>query len=168
MYRLRIVPAVLFAFSLAFGSHAAAQEPGDPARFLAETRKGIHAYMASVQARTMELGRKVEVLGQLTESAAREPALGEPVTNVIAIVSQLIATPPFGMPADQLRARLFVEISKLEEDILRQAESFQSESNAAEMLARSLDQIQRSFHTAAVSGGEASLATRRRALKGGS
>ena len=88
--------------------------------------------------------------------------------TVIAVVSQLIETPPFGMPADQLRAKLFVEISKLEEDILRQSSAFQNEAYAAEALAQSLDQIQRNLRAAAVSGGQASLVTRRRALKSGS
>ncbi|HSS48517.1 MAG TPA: hypothetical protein VLX28_06195 [Thermoanaerobaculia bacterium] len=144
------MPSVLFVFSLALGSHAAtAQDPGETRQLLAEIRKGIYAYMGTVEARTKELGRKVEVLSELTDaadavspiamgqsltqarhkaeearvSAAREPALGEPAATVIA---------------------------------------------SAEVLAQSLEQIQRNLRTAAVSGGQASLVTRRRALKSGS
>ena len=189
------VPAVLLAFGLVLGSHlAAAQEPGDPARLIAEIRNDVNRYAALTKTRTLELGRKLEVLGELTDaadavspiamgqslsrarqkveearrSAGKEPPLEEPVPMVVDIVSQFVTTPPFGMPADQLRAKLFVEISKLEEDILRQSESFQREAYTAEMLAQSLDQIQRNLHSAAVAGGAASLDTRKRALKGGS
>lgn len=87
---------------------------------------------------------------------------------MVDIVSQDITTPPFGMPADQLRARLFVEISKLEEEILRQATAFQNEANTIDSLKSNLERISASLRSMAVSGGRASLAVRRLALKGGS
>jgi hypothetical protein len=186
---VRIVTAVL----LVFGSHAvAAQETSsDTARLLVEIRAGVGGYQADVRTRVMELGRKIEVLGDLTEAADsvspiamgqsltrarqkveearrtadREPALGEPVPTVVDIVSHLVTSPPFGVPADKLRDRLFVEIGKLEEDILRQAGAFQKEAAMAESFARSLTQIQESLNSTAVGGARASLATRRLALK---
>ncbi|HTG35668.1 MAG TPA: hypothetical protein VLB76_22325 [Thermoanaerobaculia bacterium] len=185
---VRIVTAVL----LVFGSRAAAaQETSDTARLLVEIRASVGGYQADVRTRVMELGRKIEVLGDLAEAADsvspvamgqsltrarqkveearrnadREPALGEPVPTVVDIVSHLVTSPPFGVPADKLRDRLFVEISKLEEDILRQAGAFQKEAAMAESFARSLTQIQESLNSTAVGGARASLATRRLALK---
>lgn len=184
-----VVPSVL----LVFGSHTlAAQESyGDTARWIAEIRIGVNGYQADVQARTKELGRKIDVLGSLTaaadavspiamsqsltrarqkveearRTADEEPALGEPVPAVLDVVSQSIASPPFGMPADKLRARLFVEIGKLEEDILRQAGALQREADQAESFARALGHIQDSLRAIAVAGGKASLQTRRVAIK---
>ncbi|HEY0511350.1 MAG TPA: hypothetical protein VGH73_05575 [Thermoanaerobaculia bacterium] len=186
------MPAIL----LVLGSHAAAaQEAGsDTARAIAETRNGIGRYMSDVRARTTELKRKIDVLGDLTDAADaispvamglsltrsrqkvenakhtanQEPPLGEPVPTVLDIVSQLVNTPPFGMPADQLRARLFVEISRLEEDILRQSETFQREADGAESMERSLEQITAGLRSTAAAGTRALLQTRRRALKSGS
>ena len=186
---VRIVSAVL----LLFGSHAvAAQETSsDAERLLAEIRSGVGGYQIDVRTRAMELSRRIEVLGDLAEAADsvspiamgqsltrarqkveearrtadREPALGEPVPTVVDIVSRLVTSPPFGVPADKLRDRLFVEISKLEEDILRQAAAFQKEAGMAESFERSLAQIQETLRSTAVSGARASLATRRLALK---
>ncbi len=187
---VRIIPAVLL---LLFSAHAvAAQETSsDTERLLVEIRSGVTGYQADVRTRAMELSRKIEVLGDLAEAADsvspiamgqsltrarqkaeearrtadREPALGEPVPAVVDIVSKLIASPPFGVPADKLRDRLFVEIGKLEEDILRQAAAFQREAGTAESFERSLAQIQETLRSTAVSGARASLATRRLALK---
>ncbi|HEX4962823.1 MAG TPA: hypothetical protein VF173_18450 [Thermoanaerobaculia bacterium] len=192
----RMVPAVLFALGLALGPHAAAaQEPSETtARTIAEIRNGVNRYSATTQRRLKELERKIDVLSQLTEAADtvspiamtqslsrarqkveeaqrdadKEPALGEPVPTVLDIVSHIVTTPPFGVPADQLRARLFVEISKLEEDVLQQCDAFQKEASTAEALEQTLGQIQRSLRAAAVAGGRASIVTRRRALKSGS
>jgi hypothetical protein len=188
---VRIVPVVL----LALGSHAVqAQEPTDTWRLIAETRNNVNRYMVDTRNRATELGRKIEVLNQLTEAAdavspiamsqsltrarhkvedaqrtaGKEPPLGEPVPTVVDIVFHLVDTPPFGTPADQLRARLFVEISKLEEDVLRQSEAFQKEADMAESLARTLEGIQGTLRTTAVAGTKASLQTRKRALKSGS
>jgi hypothetical protein len=180
---------------LAFGSHAAgAQDPTETARLMAETRKDITFYMLDAQARIKELGRKIDVLGDLTDAAdavspiamgqsltrarhkvedarrtaTEEPALEEPVPAVLDVVSELITTPPFGVPADKLRARLFVEIGKLEEDILRQAEAFQKEASVAESQAQTLNEIQGRLRQVAVGAGRASLETRKTALKSGS
>jgi len=183
------VPAVL----LLFGSHrvAAQEASGDTERLVAGIRIGVGGYQADVRNRAMELGRKIEVLGDLAEAADsvspialgqsltrarhkveearrtadQEPALGEPVPTVVDIVSRLVASPPFGVPADKLRDRLFVEIGKLEEDVLRQAAAFQNEAARAESLERSLTQIEETLRSTAVSGARASLATRRLALK---
>jgi hypothetical protein len=187
---VRIVPVIL----LALGSHAAiAQEPGESTRSALEMRNGISRYLADAQARAKELGRQIDVLGDLTEAADsvspialsqsltrarrkveeakqeadREPALREPVLTVIDIVSELVKTPPFGMPADQLRARLFVEISKLEEEILRECDALQSESQVVEAIGDTLERIRGTLHATAVAGTKASLRTRRRALKSG-
>jgi hypothetical protein len=188
---VRIVSIVL----LALGSRTAgAQEPSETARLMAETRKDITSYMFDAQARIKELGRKIDVLGNLTDAAdavspiamgqsltrarhkvedarrtaTEEPALEEPVPAVIDIVSEFVTTPPFGVPADKLRARLFVEIGKLEEDILRQAAAFQKEASMAESQAKTLNEIQGRLREVAVSAGRASLQTRRTALKSGS
>jgi hypothetical protein len=187
---VRIVPAIL----LVLGSHAAlAQEPGEAARSAFELRNSIARYLADAQARARELGRKIDVLNDLTEAADsispiamdqslararrkaeeakqeadREPALREPVPAVVDIVSELVKTPPFGMPADRLRARLFVEISKLEEEILRECDALQSESQVVEAIGDTLERIRGTLHATAVAGTRASLRTRRRALKSG-
>ena len=190
MFRIvRIMPAVL----LLVGSHAAAaqESSGETERLISGIRINVSGYQADVRNRAMELSRKIEVLGDLAEAADsvspiamgqsltrarqkveearrtadREPALGEPVPTVVDIVSQLVTSPPFGVPADKLRDRLFVEIGKLEEDILRQAAAFQREAGTAESFERSLAQIQETLRSTAVSGARASLATRRLALK---
>ena len=186
---VRIVPAIL----LVFGSHAvAAQETSsDTERLIVGIRIGVSGYQADVRTRAMELSRKIEVLGDLAEAADsvspiamgqsltrarrkveearrtadREPALGEPVPAVVDIVSQLVTSPPFGVPADKLRDRLFVEIGKLEEDILRQGAAFQREAAMAESFERLLAQNRQTLDYTAVSGARASLATRRLALK---
>ena len=187
---VRVVPALL----LVLAAHAAfAQENGDAARAIASLRVDISTYQALAQARAMELGRRIDVLGQLTEAADmvspfaldqslsrarkkveearaeanREPPLDEPVPTVIDIVSGLVSTPPFGMPGDQLRAKVFVEIGKLEEDILQSCEAFQGEANTVDSLQRNLARIEDSLRAAAVSGGKASLYARKRALKAG-
>jgi hypothetical protein len=188
---VRFVPVVAL---LALGSHTIlAQEPVDTRRVLAETGNGIGALLGDTQLRAKELGRKIDVLVHLTDAADsvspismgqslgrarqkaeearreadKEPPLPEPVLAVVDIVAQLVNTPPFGTPADRLRARLFVEIGKLEEDILRDAESFQSEANAIDSLQRNLERISGSLRNTAVAAGRASLATRKAAIKSG-
>jgi hypothetical protein len=185
---VRIAPAIL----LVLGSPiAAAQEIGDTARVVERTRFDIGAYLQDAKARAKQLERRIDVLGQLVDAAdtvspmamsqsltrasqkvekarqaaEEEPALSDPVPTVIDIVSHLVTTPPFGMPADQLRARLFVEISKLEEDVLRRCDSFYREASDVELLDRTLEQIGGVLHSTAVNGGRASLQTRREALK---
>lgn len=188
---VRIVAVVL----LALGSQAAvAQEPVDSARALAEARRGLAVYGSAVQARVAEFGREIDVLADLTDAADsvsvvatgqsltrarhkaeeakadanRDPALRGIILSVVDGVSELVTKPPLGMPADQLRAKLFVEVSKLEEEILRECEAFQSESRQVETLEVSLSRIRGTLHATAVTGGRASLLTRRRALKSGS
>jgi hypothetical protein len=187
---VRIVPALL----LILAAHAAAaQESGDTAQAIGRIGADVSIYQALAQARAVDLGRRIDVLGQLTEAADmvspfamdqslgrarkkveearaeanREPALEEPVSTVIDIVSGLVTTPPFGTPGDQLRAKIFVEIGKLEEDILHQCEVFQREANTVDGLLRNLARIEDSLRAAAVAGGKASLYTRKRALKAG-
>jgi hypothetical protein len=189
----RIVRIVSVAL-LALGSHAIlAQEPVDTRRVLAETGNGIGALLDDATARSKQLGRKIDVLGDLTDAADsvspiamgqslgrarqkaeeakretdKEPPLPEPAPAVVDIVSQLVNSPPFGMPADRLRARLFVEISKLEEDILRDADSFQREASVVDTLQNELQRISQSLRSVAVAGGRASLATRKAAIKSG-
>lgn len=188
---VRIVPVVL----LVLGSRAAgAQEAPDTGRGLSEARRGVSVYTSALQARAAELGRKIDVLSELTDAAdsvsvsatglsltrarnraeeakkdaERDPALPNQVLSVVDSVLLLVNRPPLGVPADQLRARLFVEISRLEEEILRQSESLLSEARQIEFLETSLEQIRGRVQSAAVAGGHASLLTRRRALKGGS
>lgn len=188
---VRIVPAVLL-FLLFLGSQAAlAQESLDAAQAIEETRRGISIYLSGTQARATELGRKIEVLKDLTDAADsvspvalslsltrarqkveeakqeadRDPALREPVPAVIDIVSEMVKTPPFGMPADRLRARLFVEISKLEEEILREGEAFQREISLVDSMEVTLVRIRGTLHSTSLAATRASLQTRRRALK---
>jgi hypothetical protein len=185
---VRIVPIVLFAL----GSHAAgAQEAPDTGRGLSEARRGVSVYTSALQARTAELGREIDVLSELTDAAdsvsvnatglsltrarnkaeeakkdaERDPALPGHVLSVVDSVLELINRPPLGVPGDQLRAKLFVEISKLEEEILRQSDALLSETRQIEFLETSLEQIRGRVQSTAVAGGRASLLTRRRALK---
>jgi hypothetical protein len=184
---VRIVPALLLLAVHA----AAAQEEGGSARAIARLQVDISTYQAQVQVRTRELGRTIDVLGMLTDAADmvsqfamdqslsrarkkieeakaeadREPPLPEPVPKVIDIMTGLVAAPPFGTSADQLRARLFVEIGKLEEEILHDCEVLQREAGTVYGLQQSLARIGDSLHAASVAGGRASLYTRKRALK---
>lgn len=185
---VRIVLAVLLALC---SRPLLAQEPLDTRRVIAETTNGIGALLEDATASSKQLGRKIDVLGALTDAADsvspiamgqslgrarqkaeeakretdKEPPLPEPVPAVVDIVSQLVNSPPFGMPADRLRARLFVEIGKLEDDILRDAGSFQREASAIDTLQSQLMRISGSLRSVAVAGGRASLATRAAALK---
>ena len=192
---VRIVAVVLLALGArAAGAQESFDPVRDPARALAEARRGIAVYLSAVQARATELGREIDVLAELTDAADsvsviatgqsltrarhkaeeaktdanREPALRGSVLSVVDGVSELINKPPLGMPADQLRAKLFVEISRLEEEILRECETFQNEARQAESLEASLDRVRGTLHAGAIAGGRASLLTRRRALKSGS
>lgn len=185
---VRIAPAIL----LVLGSPiAAAQELGDSVRVVERTRIDVGAYLADAKARAKQLERRIDVLSQLVDAAdtvspiamsqslsrasqkvekarhdaEEEPALSDPVPTVVDIVSHLVTTPPFGVPADQLRARLFVEISKLEEDILRRCDSFYREASDVEFLERTLEQVAGALQSTAVNGGKASLLARRQALK---
>jgi hypothetical protein len=185
---VRIVPVVL----LVLGSRAAgAQEAPDPARAFAEAQRSISIYGSSVQARATELRRKIEVLAELTDAAdsvsvmatgqsltrarskaeeakkdaEREPPLDGHTLAVVDAVWELVNRPPLGMPADQLRAKLFVEISRLEEEVVRQSEAFLSETRQIEFLEASLERVGGMLHSTAMAGGSASLLTRRRALK---
>jgi hypothetical protein len=187
----RFVRIVLVLFSLFGSQRLLAQEPLDTRHVLAETTNGIGALLEDATARSKQLGRKIDVLGALTDAADsvsplamgqslgrarqkaeeakreadKEPPVPEPVPAVVDIVSRLVASPPFGMPADRLRARLFVEIGKLEEDILRDADSFQREASVIDTLQSQLMRISGSLRSVAVAGGRASLATRAAALK---
>lgn len=188
---LWIVPTLF----LGLGSQAAlAQESIDTRRVLAETTNSIASLLEDATARSMDLGRRLAVLNDLADAAdsvtpltlnqslsrarqkveearreaSKEPPLGEPVPAVIDIVSNFVDSPPFGTSADRLRARLFVEIGKLEEDCLRRADSFQSEATGVDKLDRELQRITASLRTAAVAAGKTSLAVRRMALKSGS
>jgi hypothetical protein len=188
---LWIVPTLF----LGLGSQAAlAQESIDTRRVLAETTNSIASLLEDATARSMDLGRRLAVLKDLADAAdsvtpltlnqslsrarqkveearreaSKEPPLGEPVPAVIDIVSNFVDSPPFGTSADRLRARLFVEIGKLEEDCLRRADSFQSEATGVDTLDRELQRITASLRTAAVAAGKTSLAVRRMALKSGS
>jgi hypothetical protein len=114
------------------------------------------------------LSRARQKVEEARREASKEPPLGEPVPAVIDIVSNFVDSPPFGTSADRLRARLFVEIGKLEEDCLRRADSFQSEATGVDKLDRELQRITASLRTAAVAAGKTSLAVRRMALKSGS
>jgi hypothetical protein len=190
---VRVVP-VLLLLLLPFGSRPAlAQEGSDTVRVIAATREAINAYQRDARIRGEELGRKLEVLGDLTDAAdsvspmalaqslskarqkvedarkeaAKDPALGEPVASVVDNLRQYVANPPFGMPADQLRARLFVELGRLEEDILHQSATFQSEADLVDLLEKNLGHVRDGLRSAAVMGGKASLATRRKAIKTG-
>jgi len=185
------IACIVAALLLTLGSRGASgQETEDTARVIAGLRGGTAGFMRDAQTRAKQLGRKIGVLGTLADAAEtvsplamgqslthalrkvdearreaeREPALGEPVPAVIDIVSQWVTTPPFGMPADQLRARLFVEISKLEEDVLRESEALQNDANAAQSLARTLEGVEDTLRAAAVAGGKASLQIRKLAL----
>lgn len=186
---VRIVPVAL----LALGSQAVrAQEVPDAARAFSEAQRSIGIYGSAVQARTAELRRKIEVLAELTDAAdsvsviatgqsltrarnkaeeakkdaEREPALDGRTLTVVDSVLELVNRPPLGVPADQLRAKLFVEISKLEEEVVRQSEAFLSETRQIEFLETSLERVRGMLHGTAMAGGSASLLTRRRALKG--
>ena len=185
---VRIVPVVL----LVLGSQAASsQEVPDAARAFSEAQRSISTYGSSVQARATELRRKIEVLAELTDAAdsvsvvatgqsltrarnkaeeakkdaEREPALDGHTLVVVDSVRELVNRPPL-MPADQLRAKLFVEISKLEEEVVRQSEAFLNETRQIEFLETSLERARGMLHSTAMAGGSASLLTRRRALKG--
>jgi hypothetical protein len=188
---VRIVPVVL----LVLGSRAAgAQEAPDTGRGLSEARGGVSVYSSALQARAAELGREIEVLSELTDAAdsvsvnatglsltrargkaedakkdaERDPVLSNQVLSVVDSVLLLVNRPPLGVPADQLRARLFVEISRLEEEILRQSDALLAEARQIEFLQTSLERVRDTIHAAAVAGSRASLLTRRRALKSGS
>jgi hypothetical protein len=185
---VRIVPVVL----LVLGSHVArAQEVPDAARAFSEAQRSIITYSSSVEARATELRRKIEVLAELTDAAdsvsvmatgqsltrarnkaeeakkdaTRDPALDGHTLAVVDSVLELVNRPPL-IPADQLRAKLFVEISKLEEEIVRQSEAFLGETRQIEFLETSLERLRGALHGTAMAGGSASLLTRRRALKG--
>jgi hypothetical protein len=192
---VRVVPVlVVVLLLLPLGSRAAfAQDGGDTVRAIAATREAINAYQRDARLRSEELGRKLEILGDLTDAAdsvtpmalaqslsrarqkvedarkeaAKDPALGEPVGSVVDSLRLYVTNPPFGMPADQLRAGLFVELGRLEEDILHQSATFQSEAELIATLANNLGHIKESLRAAAVQGGRASLATRRKAIKSG-
>jgi hypothetical protein len=185
---VRIVPVVL----LALGSRAVlAQEAPDSAYAMTEARRGISLYTSSLQARVANLERKIDVLAELTDAAdsvsvtatglsltrarnkaeeakkdaERAPALDGHTLSVVDAVLELVTKPPLGVPGDQLRAKLFVEISKLEEEIVRQSEALLSEGRQIEVLETSLEQIRGRVQATALAGGRASLLTRRKALR---
>jgi hypothetical protein len=189
---VRVVPVLLLL--VPFGPRPVlAQDGSDTVRVIAATREAINAYQRDARLRSEELGRKLEILGDLTDAAdsvspmalaqslgkarqkvedarkeaAKEPALGEPVGSVVDNLRLYVTNPPFGMPADQLRARLFVELGRLEEDILHQSATFQSEADLIATLENNLGHIKDSLRAAAVQGGRASLHTRRKAIKAG-
>jgi hypothetical protein len=185
---VRIVPVVL----LVLGSRAAgAQEVPDAGRALSEARRGISLYTSALQGRVAELQREIGVLSDLTDAADsvsvtatglsltrargkaeeaktdanRDPALDGHILAVIDSVVELINRPPLGMPGDQLRAKLFVEVSKLEEEVLRQCDALFGEARQIDFLETSLEQVRGKVQATAVAGQRASLLTRRRALK---
>jgi hypothetical protein len=191
---VRVVPVLLVVLLLPLASRAAlAQEGSDTVRVVAATREAINAYQRDARIRSEELGRKLEILGDLTDAAdsvspmalaqsltkarqkvedarkeaEKDPALGEPVGSVVDNLRLYVTNPPFGMPADQLRARLFVELGRLEEDILHQSATFQSEADLIATLENNLGHIKDGLRAAAVMGGKASLHTRRKAIKTG-
>jgi len=188
---VRIVPVVLLVLA---SQTARAQEAPDAARAFSEAQRSIGLYTSALQARAAELRREIEVLSELTDAAdsvsviatglsltrardkaeeakkdaERDPVLPNHVLAVVDSVSLLVNRPPLGVPADQLRAKLFVEISRLEEEILRQSDALLAEGRQIEFLETSLERVRGTLQTTAVASGRASLQTRKRALKSGS
>jgi hypothetical protein len=188
---VRIVPILL----LILGSRRLlAQGPADTGDVLSEASNNFGALLEDAATRAKELGRKIDVLDDLRDAAdsvspsamgqslsrarqkaeqakreaGKEPPLPESVLAMVDGVSQLVSSPPLGIPVNRLRARLFVEIGKLEEDILLDADSFLREAATIDILQSDLQRISTSLRHAAVAGGRASLAVREAALKSGS
>jgi hypothetical protein len=179
------------ALLLAIVASAVAQEPVNPLKLLSDIRENLRIYAEDAKNRQAELVRKVQVLralgdagdlistfstslsldkarGKLADArrlAEADPPLSEPVPSVLATVDELLNRSGMAQPPDQLKARVFVAVSRLEEHVVQQVTALEGEAITLENIERGLHLVQSGLRTAVTSGLMTVIHIRRLAAK---
>ena len=152
------------ALLLVTAAYATAQESVNPFKVLSDARENLRIYAEDAKNRQAEVLRKVQVLralgdvgdlistfstslsldkarGRLADArrmAEADPPLSEPVPSVLAAVDELINRSGLGNPPDQMKARVFAAVSRLEEHVLQQVAALEAEVTTLENIERGL------------------------------
>lgn len=167
-----------------------AQAAPDSARVLGDIKENLRSYQEDSKNRINELTRKAQVLRTLADGAASisafstsvafgkarekcgdaqrlaqvDPPLSEPIPSVLGAVSQLINQP--GMePTEQVKAKVFVAIGRLEEHVVEQAASIENEAGVLQGLEQSLSEARRGLRFTVGRAVGAAIHVRRLAIK---
>lgn len=186
----RIVGLVLI-FASAASTVIHAQEAVNPARLLSDIRENLRIYADDARNRQAEVSRKIQVLrtlgdaadsissfstslsldkarGKLADArrlAEAEPTLSDPVSSVLAAVDELINRSGMGQPPDQMKAKVFLVVSRLEEHVVQQVSVLEGEALTLESLERGLHMVQSNLRSVVTSGLTTVIHVRRLAAK---
>ena len=170
---------------------ALAQEPVNVAKLLSDTRENLRIYADDARNRQAEVSRKIQVLRTLGEAAdsistfstslslekargkfadARrlaeaDPPLSEPVSSVLAAVDELVNRSGMGQPPEQMKAKVFLAVSRLEEHVVQQVTVLEGEAITLENLERGLHMVQSNLRSVVTSGLTTVIHVRRLATK---
>ncbi len=168
-----------------------AEEPVNSARLLSDIRENLRIYAEDAKNRQSELSRKVQVLrtlgdagdfistfstslsldkarGKLADArrmAEADPPLLEPVSSVLAAVDELINRSGMTQAPDQMKAKVFVAVSRLEEHIVQQVAVLEGEASTLENMERGLHLVQSALRSVVTSGLTTVIHVRRLAAK---
>lgn len=183
--RRKALSIVIFAAGVSAGVRGQ-----EAAQLLSDARENLRAYAEDAKNRQAELSRKIQVLrflgeaadsisafspgvsldkarGKLAEArriAETDPPLLDPVPATIAAVDELLhksgAAPP-----DQIKARVFVAASRLEEHVVQQVNLLEGESGNLENLERGIHVVQSGLRAVVSNGLTTVIHVRRLAAK---
>ena len=180
---------VVIATAAPAATHA--QEMVNPAKLLSDARETLRIYAEDARNRQAEVSRKVQVLrtlgdaadsissfstslsldkarGKLADArrlAEADPPLSEPVSSVLAAVDELINRSGMGQPPDQMKAKVFLVVSRLEEHVVQQVSVLEGEATTLESLERGLHMVQSNLRSIVTSGLTTVIHVRRLAAK---
>ena len=186
----RIVGFVL-VIATAASAVTHAQEMVNSAKLLSDARETLRIYAEDARNRQAEISRKVQVLrtlgdaadsisnfstslslekarGKLADArrlAETDPQLSEPVSSVLAGVDDLINRSGMGQAPDQMKAKVFLLVSRLEEHVVQQVSVLEGEASNLESLERGLHMVQSNLRSVVTSGLTTVIHVRRLAAK---
>lgn len=172
---------------LGFATPVAGQLAPDTARTLSEIQEGIKVLSQSADLRRVALAREAETVRALATAAdsistfatsasysqalrhfddARraalpDPALPEPFSSAVDDFGQLLGRPPAGASPLQVKARAFLIVGRLQEQLAQDTEAAHLEVQVLQQLSFSLSQIQNGLRNAALEGLKASIRAQR-------
>jgi serine/threonine protein kinase len=175
---MRRTAGLVLLLAITASAVASAQEPANSARLLSDITDNLRLYAEGARTRQVELSRKVQVLralgdagglistfstslsldkarGKLSDArrlAEVDPPLAEPVPSVLAAVDEVINRSGMAQPPDQMKAKVFVAVSRLEEHIVQQVTALEGEATTLENMERGLHLVQSGLRSVVTSG----------------
>ena len=188
---MRRTGGLILLFSTAASAVALAQEPVNVAKLLSDIRENLRIYAEDARNRQAEVSRKIQILrtlgdaadsistfstslsldkarGKLADArrlAEADPPLSEPVSSVLAGVDELINRSGMGQAPDQMKAKVFLVVSRLEEHVVHQVMVLEGEAITLENLERGLHMVQSNLRSVVTSGLTTVIQVRRLAAK---